>query len=286
MDLDPLKPEFWKSYARRLKEEKDQRFLRPDFWDRLSDRYDELEESPFYQKMVEEIVSTLRERGALSPEKRVFDVACGPGNYALRFAPLVKEVVGLDISPKMLARFREKFAAAGFSNYRLIQADWFSYQTKEQYETVFVSMSPILHDLDSIDRLLELATHFLALVHWAGVRENELHQRLYQEVFGRQWRWQKPGLIVPFNYLYSLGLAGDLRFFCGYWERKRTLEKELEHFLWRLDGEGISPSVSEKEKIRAILAQEADDQGYILSRTKVRIGFLLLELQGPCGRTR
>ena len=283
MTPNPLKPEFWKAYAAELREDKDKRFLRPEFWDRISETYDELEATPFYRQMVEEIVSTMRERGALAPENRVFDVACGPGNYAVRFAPLVREVVGLDVSPKMLAKFEEKMQAKGYTNYRTIQADWFQFETQERFETVFVSMSPILHDLDSVDRLLSLAKRFLILVHWAGVRRNLLHERIYREVFQRELKWGKPGLIIPFNYLYARGFPGDLRFFCGYWERRHSLEKELERLLWRLDGEGIEVSPEQEAQIRRILEAEAQD-GEIVSRTKVRIGFLFVEVSGPCAK--
>ena len=281
MSLDPLKPEFWRQYAARLKGDKDQRFLRPEFWDRISSTYDELEETTFYQEMVHEVVQTMRQRGALHKKARVFDVACGPGNYAVRFAPWVQEVVGLDISPKMLAKFQEKMQSKGYTNYRTILADWFSFETKEKFDTVFVSMSPILQDLNSIDRLLSLATGFLVLVHWAGVRRNLLHERIYREVLKRELKWGKPGIIIPFNYLYSLGFPGDLRFFCGYWERRRTVEQELEHILWRLEGEGLSLSPEEKKEVQRILEEEAKG-GQILSRTKVRIGFLFVELSGAC----
>ncbi|NPB09081.1 MAG: class I SAM-dependent methyltransferase [Thermodesulfobacteria bacterium] len=284
MSQDPLKPEFWKEYARKGKEPADSRFLSPDFWDRLSESYDELEEDPFYQQMVEEVISAMRQRGALSPEARVFDVCCGPGNYAVRFAPHVKEVVGLDVSPKMLALFEERMKEAGFNNYRLIKADWFSYEPEERFDTVFVSMSPILHDLDSVDRLLGLAERFLVLVHWAGVRENLLQQRLVREVLGMEMRWKKAGIIVPFNYLYTLGYPGDLRFFCGYWRRKRPVEKELEHLLWRLEGQGVEVSSAQREKFLALLQKEADPYGNVVSQTRVRIGMVMVEVGGPCAR--
>ncbi len=282
MSLDPLKPEFWKAYANRHQEVADRRFLSPEFWDQISESYDELEESPFYREMVEDIVSTMRRRGALAPENRVFDVACGPGNYAVRFAPYVKEVVGLDVSSKMLIRFKERMEKAGFSNYRLIEADWFSFKPTEEFETVFVSMSPILHDLDSIDRLLELARRFLVLVHWAGVRENLLHQRLVRQVLEKELRWKKPGIIVPFNYLYTKGYAGDLKFYCGFWKRRRRVEDELRHLLWRLEGQGLEVGPLEEGEFRRLLEKEADEKGYILSQTRVRIGFVIVETSGPC----
>ncbi len=277
MKIDPLRPEFWKEYARQKGGEQDARFTSPEFWDKVAEGYDELESSLFYREMVEEILSTMRKRGALAPEVRVLDVCCGPGNYALRFAPLVKEVVGLDISPKMLAKFRAQAKAQGISNVRILEQDWYSFAPTERFDTVFVSMTPILHDLDSVDRLLSLARRFLVLVHWAGVRKNLLQARIWKEVFGQELVWGRPGIIVPFNYLYTLGYAGDLRFFTGTWERLRPLEKELDYILWRAQHAGLEIDEKAREKVLKILQEEARD-GKILSRTKVRIGFVFVDL--------
>ncbi len=47
---------------------------------------------------------------------RVLDVATGTGFTALAFAPLVREVVGADISPGMLAQARRRAGEAGVEN--------------------------------------------------------------------------------------------------------------------------------------------------------------------------
>jgi ubiquinone/menaquinone biosynthesis C-methylase UbiE len=54
---------------------------------------------------------------------RVLDAACGPGTYALRFAPRVRAVVGLDYTPAMLAKARASAAAAGLSNVSFSRGD-------------------------------------------------------------------------------------------------------------------------------------------------------------------
>ncbi len=281
MKNNPLSPDFWKAFSASFTEEQDVRFTSPEFWDRIAKTYDELETSPFYQEMVEEIIETMKRRGALSPENRIFDVACGPCNYAIRFAPFVKEVVALDISPKMVQKCKEKIKKTKIKNIRLILEDWFHFETSERFETVFVSMTPILQDLHSVDRLLAIAKRFLVIIHWAGVRQNLLHTRIWKEVFDKKLVCKKPGIIVVFNYLYTLGYAGDLRLFSGYWERKRPLEKELEHILWRLDGEGIRVDETAEKRILSILETESKD-GIITSCTKVRIGFLFIDLSKRC----
>jgi len=54
---------------------------------------------------------------------RVLDAACGPGTYALRFAPRVGEVVCLDYTPAMLAKARATAAAKGIANVTFSRGD-------------------------------------------------------------------------------------------------------------------------------------------------------------------
>ena len=47
---------------------------------------------------------------------RVLDVACGPGIITAALAPVVREVVALDVTPEMLAKARQRCAEAGVAN--------------------------------------------------------------------------------------------------------------------------------------------------------------------------
>ena len=226
--------------------------------------------------MVEEIVASLEEAGALSPSKVVLDLACGTGTYALRFAPRVKEVWALDISPKMLEKLEEKRRAAGLENIRLVQADWREYTPPRTFDTVFVSLTPLLNDLSQVDRILKVTKRFLGLVQWAGLRENELYQKLLEELFKRSPRKRSPGAVILFNYLFSRGYPAEVRFFSGVWERRRPLEKEYRRFLFKLQGEGLSLSEEDRDRVRAFLERQAQG-GEVRSRTKVRIAFLLAD---------
>ena len=57
------------------------------------------------------------------PGDRVLDAACGPGTYALRFAPRVRAVVGLDYTPAMLGKARATAASAGLTNVTFSRGD-------------------------------------------------------------------------------------------------------------------------------------------------------------------
>jgi len=54
---------------------------------------------------------------------RVLDAACGPGTYALRFAPRVRSVVCLDYTPAMLGKASASAAQSGLTNVSFSRGD-------------------------------------------------------------------------------------------------------------------------------------------------------------------
>jgi ubiquinone/menaquinone biosynthesis C-methylase UbiE len=58
------------------------------------------------------LIHRVAEVTGLGPAHRVLDLGCGPGPLARRFAPLVREVVGIDPNPEMLAEARALAANA------------------------------------------------------------------------------------------------------------------------------------------------------------------------------
>jgi ubiquinone/menaquinone biosynthesis C-methylase UbiE len=65
------------------------------------------------------LLDHLVELARLSPTDRVLDVATGTGHTALAFAPHVREVVGCDLTPEMLAEAESLRAARGVTNLTL-----------------------------------------------------------------------------------------------------------------------------------------------------------------------
>ncbi|HUD30960.1 MAG TPA: methyltransferase domain-containing protein [Novosphingobium sp.] len=59
----------------------------------------------------------------LQPHHRLLDVGCGSGQFAIRAAPLVAEVLGVDLTPAMLVEAREHARTSGVENIRWVQAD-------------------------------------------------------------------------------------------------------------------------------------------------------------------
>ncbi len=65
---------------------------------------------------------TIADQLGAGPEDSVLDLACGPGSLALRLAPHVREVTGLDLTPGMLEQARAAQEAQCATNVRWVWA--------------------------------------------------------------------------------------------------------------------------------------------------------------------
>ncbi len=276
-DSDPFKPRFWLTYEKeRKKSFANHKITTAKKWDGLAGHYQKYEHDDDFKQDQQWIMEQLNLRHLFQPEYTVIDVACGPGTHCFQFARQCKRVTALDVSPKMIARLEAKKRELQVENIDVVCSDFRQYETDDTFDLVFVSMSPILNELRTVDRLLELSSRYLALVYWAGVRDNPLYNHCYEMIFNEPYVWDPLDIVAIFNYLYTLGFSPEIGFQHARWKRHDTLENTLQHTLWHL--EFYRPlSAEEKELVRKYLFEQADEEGMIYYETKVRKGFIILD---------
>jgi SAM-dependent methyltransferase len=105
----------------------------------------ETEDIPFYLAMA-------RRTGG-----PVLEVACGTGRVLLPLARAGFDVVGLDISPAMLAIAREKVASAGLQRkVRLVLGDARDFDLGQRFRFAFVALNSFMHLVDDEDQVRAL----------------------------------------------------------------------------------------------------------------------------------
>lgn len=93
-------------------------------WDAFAASFDDEPDHGLRDPIVNDAWTALLRDHLPSPPARILDVGCGTGSLTLAMSELGHRVVGIDVSPRMLARAEEKLAAAGFSaRFRLMDAD-------------------------------------------------------------------------------------------------------------------------------------------------------------------
>jgi ubiquinone/menaquinone biosynthesis C-methylase UbiE len=82
------------------------------FWDSTAEKYARkpVDDEAAYAKTLE------RTSQHLSPEKHVLEIGCGTGTTALKLAPFVAHITGMDISGRMIEIARDKARDQGIKN--------------------------------------------------------------------------------------------------------------------------------------------------------------------------
>jgi ubiquinone/menaquinone biosynthesis C-methylase UbiE len=91
--------------------------------DRIRDQFTKQAE-PFAEFRIhsqEESLEWLREELRLTGQERILDAGCGPGLVACHLAPHAREVVGIDATPAMISKARERSVQLGCTNVSFIE---------------------------------------------------------------------------------------------------------------------------------------------------------------------
>jgi len=111
-----------------------------------------------YQKKIDKIKSYL------SPEYHVLDIGCGTGTQCDDLANNVKQVIGIDISSKLLAIANHRMAERNIENVEFIQTTIFDERFKPESFDVVMAFY-VLHFCENID---EVVKHIYGLLKPGG----------------------------------------------------------------------------------------------------------------------
>ena len=272
-----LSPQFWRDYVTLRKKSLPQKKVASGKkWDQMAKRYQNFADDKDFVAELEWLKTGMLNRNMLRSDLDVLDMSCGPGTHCFGFAEICHQVTAVDVSEKMIAQVEMQKKSRGTKNLTVLRQDFADFQASDLYDTVFVSMSPILNELDNIDRLLAMSRRYLVLTYWAGVRENSLFQRCYRLIYGTEYSFDALDLTIVFNYLHALGFSPEISYLHPVWRRRDTLENTINYIIWHLEFYR-ELTASEKTAVQELVATKADSDGMVTYYTKVRKGALFLD---------
>jgi ubiquinone/menaquinone biosynthesis C-methylase UbiE len=123
--------------------------MKATFWDKRSRKYDDVvkKHDSVYQKTIESTKSLLTNADV------VLDFACASGEMSLDIAPHVQEVIGIDLSVKMIELANQKARDRQVDNINFDQADVFDQRLVNNSFSAIIAFS-IFHLVDDIPRVL------------------------------------------------------------------------------------------------------------------------------------
>jgi SAM-dependent methyltransferase len=160
-------------------------------WQRgIWDRYPEIyrhEVDRRFAPVVEQVIT----RAALQPGQHVLDLGTGTGAVAIQAAPLIGpsgEVLGVDISPEMLAVAQERAAAVGLMNVRFREGRAEAIPADDGHFHVVLASLSLMYAIDRAAAAREIARVLrpdgrVVAAAWAGPEQCDIV--LFQQTAGR-----------------------------------------------------------------------------------------------------
>lgn len=212
----------------------------PEDWDKKAWEMNVNIHEGYYNDKMEEKID-------LSDAETILDVGCGPGTFALRFAPKVKHAYAFDFSPKMLEVLHHNASERGVENLTSFCID-----LEKEWRGVplcDVVIASRCLEVDNIASVLQKLHHqakkrvYLTFKEGRSFLSDEILEVMGREII------PKPDYIYLLNILYGMGIRAKVDFIDpgndGY--KMATLEEYLYSLTWAQDG--LSPE--EEARARA-----------------------------------
>ncbi len=250
-------------------------------WDDRADAWEKVRLDKGTRKdddRINDTVNFLLERGLLHPNFKVADIGCGPGRFAVAFAKHAEQVIGFDISEKMIQYGKEHAERHDCKNVKLLCCDFNSLDlNKDNYnkafDLVFSSLTPAIHDEESLKKSIAMSKGYCCnITHISG--SSQLEMQISRELFHRESppRWNDSWFCQLSDMLKQLGYEPELSYYHRHQEKHiRPDEAYLDLLIERLLHENEN-----SEKARSLIGQwlenHKDPEGLILDIRDVCYG--------------
>ena len=109
----------------------------------------------FYARMIDSDLISLRERilPFIEHDRTVLDIGCGTGGFAMRLAPVSKQITGIDISGKQIRQADMRLKRSGHKNVRFLHGNATDLSQFDTDSVDYAIMIFMLHEIGLKERL-------------------------------------------------------------------------------------------------------------------------------------
>ena len=247
-----------------------------DLWNGRADSYSKSSFETSRAQAKEQELEMLMEKGMLTPDSSVLDVGCGPGRYAVLLGARAKEVLGVDISERMLAIAAENVKNAGLSNVSFRNLAWDEAELEREgfegrFDLVFASRCPGVHNYATLKKLCEASRKSCFLSTFAtrtDLVRGELERRL-----GRVDQDRREGSVYYiFNILWLMGYRPEITYVANNWVNTYSMEEAQNEYFAIFE-----PRAEDREDTRRIIREhleEIQENGVVTERVESKVAWI------------
>lgn len=209
-----------------------------DFWNSRALTFNENVVSK--EKMTEIMIGGLKEKGMMNHGSRVLDIGCGPGTHAIPMARKVSQVTAIDIAQNMLDHLDCRAGELELDNIVTQKVNWVDIdlaqmQWEKAFDLVFASMSPAIHNYETLKKMCDASRGWCYLSAWVR-RENKIEDALLDVIRKKD---EDSGILegkiyYVFNILWNLGYHPEVTYTERKWSGVQDVEEALESYTKKL----------------------------------------------------
>lgn len=247
------------------------------FWDGRAEEFNLKRQANKKDKRVNSVLELLASKGVLKEDENVLDVGCGPGKYSLEFAKRGQNVIGIDISPKMIEFARENAQTEGLNNVSFDTLDWEMADLKklgweQKFDMVFASMTPAINSKNTLEKMMQASRGFCFLSTFVD-RKDSVRDPLRSLI-----NWQSSDrnfsktIYYGFNILWLMGFYPEIIYLDSEWENTYSLERAVS--LYTANFEMTQSLTKEEKKTIAAYLEEISQNGQVKERIDSKIAWM------------
>jgi len=247
------------------------------FWDGRAERFSASADQDHRAKRLNRVLDLLSQKGMLHENSSILDIGCGPGKFAVEMAKIGKEVIGIDVSSKMLAYAENKRLEEGLENLQFMKLDWGQVSLAElnwekRFDLVFASMCPAINSQKALEKMISASRSCCYMSNFAFRQESIFDTLAAQLAPARSLKQQGNAVYCCFNILWLSGYYPEVTYMDSQWERKFSYTEALEYYGAALPIPG-GPSREQSELMKKYL-QQCSANGIILEKVRAKFAFI------------
>lgn len=242
-----------------------------EMWDSMAQEFAEFEmptkENSFLIKMI-------AEKNLINKAGSILDVGCGAGKYSFALADTCHQVIGLDLSPKMIEKATEKKSELSKENVEFYVNDWHASNLenmgyKGKFDLVIANMTPAVRNAQTFLKLSEASKGHCVLT--KPIKRKDPVSDAIREMLGIEEKKESADIEVLYalELLWLQGMLPEMHYEEQLWEMKKPIDAAYKLYANRMKSYRAL-TLEEEQKIRDYLVS-VSIEGYVEENVETTI---------------
>ncbi|MCR2805722.1 class I SAM-dependent methyltransferase [Paenibacillus soyae] len=229
------------------------------------------------------IISWLESHGVRFEQASVLDIGAASGVFSVPFAERGARVTSVETSPPLVELLHENLARFPEDQVEIIHEPFEEIDVQARgwsqgFDLVFVSMCPVIHDWESVEKVLRCARQYAYISMPADTTELSLMKEIWPIVTGKPFQSKPTEMAYLLHLLYLKGYAYESLVTRETKTMELSAEAALEQAMSWLHVHGQPVDETVRQQVADYLAR-AYPSGKVINRQSGRFGKVLIRLQ-------